>query len=140
MGLEDGRVQAFLATREVVLLATVQPDGSPLAMPMWFVHEADALTMISVADTKKVANLRRDGRVCVVAETGTRGAEIRGVSLRGRVEFLPDGEARRALVTRFLAKYHPDLERLWGGRAMPASRVMFRIAPGHVRSWGLTSP
>ncbi len=29
------------------------------------------------------------------------------------------------------------LETLWGGRAMPAKRVMFRIAPERVRSRGL---
>jgi hypothetical protein len=26
---------------------------------------------------------------------------------------------------------------LWGGRAMPANRVMFRVVPLRVRSWGL---
>ena len=44
-----------------------------LAMPMWFLHDAAALTMISVADTQKVRNLQRDARVCVVAETGGGG-------------------------------------------------------------------
>ena len=70
MTLDEGRVQEFLATREVAVLATVRADGAPLAMPMWFLHDAAALTMISVADTQKVRNLRRDARVCVVAETG----------------------------------------------------------------------
>jgi len=26
---------------------------------------------------------------------------------------------------------------LWGGRAMPSNRVMFRIVPERVKSWGL---
>jgi len=26
---------------------------------------------------------------------------------------------------------------LWGGRAPPANRVMFKIAPERVKSWGL---
>lgn len=51
-------------------------------------------------------------------------------------EFLADGPARRALAERFHEKY-PRLERLWGSRTMPADRVMFRIAPERVRSWGL---
>jgi PPOX class probable F420-dependent enzyme len=135
--LSDERIQAFLATKEVVVLATLQPGGAPLAMAMWFLHDPDAITMISVAGTQKVRNIRRDGRVCVVAEAGTRGREIRGVTAQGRAEVLPESEERRALVGRLLDKYHPDLERLWGGRAMPANRVMFRIVPGKVRSWGL---
>lgn len=54
MNLAEGRIQAFLAARQVVVLATVQPDGAPLAMPMWFLHDPASLTMITVADTQKV--------------------------------------------------------------------------------------
>jgi PPOX class probable F420-dependent enzyme len=129
-------IQGFLATRQVALLATVQADGAPLAMPMWFLHDATAVTMISVEGTQKIANLRRDPRVCVVAEAGGGGGDIRGVTVLGRAEFLADGLERRALIERFHQKY-PRLESLWGGRAMPSNRVMFRIAPERVKSWGL---
>ena len=136
MGLDDTSVQGFLATKEVAVLATLQADGAPLAMPMWFLHAPSALTMISVADTQKVRNLRRDPRVSVVAEAVSGNGEIRGVTVQGRAEFLPDGPERRALVDRFHEKYR-GLEKLWGGKAMPANRVMFRIVPSRVRSWGL---
>ena len=136
MRLADAPVQAFLATKEVVVLATLRPDGAPVAIPMWFLPMPDALYMISVADTHKVEHLRRDPRVSVAAEAaGPEG--IRGVVVQGRAEFLSDGPERRDLAARFLAKYHPRLERLWSARAMPADRVMFRIAPERVRAWGL---
>jgi PPOX class probable F420-dependent enzyme len=134
--LADAAIQAFLAEKEVVTLATVQPDGSPLAMAMWLLPEADALVMISVDGLAKVRNLRREPRVSVVAEAGTRG-DVRGVAIQGRVEFLADGPERRRLAERFLTRYDPDLARLWGGRAMPANRVMFRIHPLAVRTWGV---
>jgi PPOX class probable F420-dependent enzyme len=136
MGLDDTSVQGFLATKEVAVLATLQADGSPLAMPMWFLHAPATLTMISVAETQKVRNLRRDPRVSVVAEAVTDSGEIRGVIVQGGVEFLSDGPERRALIERFHEKYR-RLEKLWGGKAMPPNRVMFRIVPSRVRSWGL---
>ena len=134
--LADPAIQRFLATKDVAVLATVQADGAPLAMPMWFLHDPAALTMISVEGTQKVRNLRRDARVCVVAEAVAQGGEVQGVTVTGRAEFLGDGPERRALVDRFHAKYR-RLERLWNGRAMPPNRVMFRIAPARVRGWGL---
>ena len=134
--LADGRVQRFLATKDVAVLATVQADGAPLAMPMWFLHDPATLIMISVEGTQKVRNVRRDPRVCVVAEAVADGGEVRGVTVVGKVEFLPDGADRRALVERFHAKY-ARLQRLWNGRTMPPNRVMFRITPARVRSWGL---
>jgi len=136
MGLDEAQIQGFLATRDVVVLATVQADGAPLAMPMWFLHGSAALTMITVADTQKVRNLRRDPRVCVVAEAVGASGDVRGVPVQGSAEFLSDGSERRALVDHFHEKYR-RLEQLWNGKAMPANRVMFRIVPSRVRSWGL---
>lgn len=135
--LADDRIQRFLASKEVVVLCTVQRSGAPLAMAMWFLHAPEALYMVSVDGLQKVRNLRRDPRVCVVAEAGNRGAEIRGVAIQGRAEFVEDPEQRRPIVERLLRKYEPDLARLWGGRAMPSNRVLFRIVPEKVRSWGL---
>jgi len=136
--LGDEHIQRFLATKEVVVLATVQADGSPLAMPVWFLHSVDMLTMISEANTQKVRNLRRDARVCVVVEDGGL-ADFRGVTIQGRAEFLPESDERRALARAFLTKYQPDLVRRWGGDAMPPDRVMFRIVPLRIRSWGLSA-
>jgi PPOX class probable F420-dependent enzyme len=136
MSLDQPEVQRFLAARYVGVLATVEPDGAPLAMPMWFLHDPAALTMISVDGLQKIRNLRRDPRVCVVAE-GADAQGIRGVAVQGKAEFLPDGAERRALAERFLKKYDPRLATLWGGRVMPPDRVMFRIVPTKVRSWGL---
>jgi len=134
--LGDARIQQYLATKDVVVLATLLPSGAPLVTPMWFLHDAEALTMISVDGLAKVRNLRRDPRVSVVAESGTR-RDIRSVTVQGRATFLEDTPERRALAERFQEKYRPELERLWGGLMMPANRVMFRIVPGRVHSHGL---
>jgi PPOX class probable F420-dependent enzyme len=136
-GLSDARIQAFLDTKEVVVLATVQRHGAPLAMPMWFLHTPQALFMISVDGLQKVRNLQRDPRVCVVAESGNRGAAIQGLVIQGRVSFVETPEQQRPVVERLLRKYDPDLARLWGGRTMPANRLLFSIEPRKVRSWGL---
>ena len=136
MRLDDPSIQTFLATREIAVLATLQPDGAPLAMPMWFFHDARAITMISVDGLQKVKNLRRDPRVSVVMEShDTQG--IRGVAIQGRAEFLQDSPERQALVNALLTKYTGRLEKIWTGRVMPPSRVLFQIKPDKVRAWGL---
>ncbi|HKX16425.1 MAG TPA: TIGR03618 family F420-dependent PPOX class oxidoreductase [bacterium] len=132
----DGDIQRFLATREVVVLATIRPDGAPLAMPVWFWHDRESLVMISEAATQKVRNIRRDPRVCVVAESGAR-EDARTVIISGRADFLEESPARQTLVRALLDKYTPNLGRRWRGEVMPADRVMFRIVPASVRTWGM---
>lgn len=134
--LSDEAIQQFLTTREVVTLATIQSDGAPLAMPVWFVHDRTTITMVSEAATQKVRNLRRDPRVCVVAESGSR-EDARAVIIGGRAEFVPESPARHALVRMLLHKYRPNLEQKWGGDAMPPNRVMLKVIPAWVRTYGM---
>ena len=134
---DDPRVQSYLSTKDIMLLATLNPDGAPLITVMWFLHDPEAVTLISVDGLQKVKNLRRDGRVCVVAESAD-ATGVRGVTIQGRATFVEDSPARRALVERFLQKYAPRLEKLWGGRSMPHNRVMFRITPTKFHTWGLS--
>jgi PPOX class probable F420-dependent enzyme len=136
MTFDDPRIQKYLSRQDVILLATIRADGAPLVTPMWFLHDPTGLTFVSVEGLHKVRNLRRDPRLHIVAESGARG-DIMGVSVRGRAQFLSDSEERPALASRLLDKYHPHLERLWNGRAMPPDRVMFRVIPDSVRAWGL---
>jgi nitroimidazol reductase NimA-like FMN-containing flavoprotein (pyridoxamine 5'-phosphate oxidase superfamily) len=135
--LADPAIQQFLSTKDVVILSTLQKDGAPLAMPMWFLADPTYLYMISVANTQKVRNVRRDPRVCVVAESGTRGVEIRGVTMQGSVAFLEHPEEYQPIVALLLRKYDPHLAILWRGTRMPPDRVLFRIVPETVHSWGL---
>ena len=137
MTFDDPRIQQYLSGKDIVVLATINPDGSPLATAMWFLNDPSALVLISVDDLQKVRNLRRDPRLHIVAESGARGDDIKGVAVRGRAEFLADSPERRTLATRLLDKYHPHLAQYWGGRAMPLDRVMFRVVPEQVRTWGL---
>ncbi len=137
VSLADPAIQQFFSDKDVVILTTLQKNGAPLAMPMWFLADPTCLYMISVANTQKVRNLRRDPRVCVVAESGTRGVEIRGVTIQGHVEFLEQPEEYQPVVTRQLQKYAPHLATLWKGTTMPPDRVVWRVIPDAVHSWGL---
>jgi nitroimidazol reductase NimA-like FMN-containing flavoprotein (pyridoxamine 5'-phosphate oxidase superfamily) len=102
---------------------------------MWFVHDDSAIVMISEVGLQKVRNLRRDPRVCVVAE-GEMGDVIAGVIVQGQARFLETEAERTSYVDALHDKYSGLGER-WGGRAMPSDRVMFRIDPDRLYTWGL---
>ena len=44
----DREVQQALEGPSTVVLATINPDGSPLATPMWYVHDAKGIGMVSI--------------------------------------------------------------------------------------------
>jgi nitroimidazol reductase NimA-like FMN-containing flavoprotein (pyridoxamine 5'-phosphate oxidase superfamily) len=131
----DSAVQRYLDDHDVVVLSTLGPSGAPLAMPMWFVHDESALTMVSAPGLAKVRNLRRDPRVCVVAQGGTREAPT-GVVLTGEIDFVV-GDDRQAWGRRFAAKYRPTIEGIWGGTEIPDDRSVFTFRPTVTSAFGL---
>lgn len=131
----DPRVQHVLSSREVATLATVQPNGAPLAIAMWYIHDDRGLAMISVDGLRKVKNMRRDPRVSVAVETREDGAS-RCVTIQGRAEFMHDEKQRRPLVEALFGKYSSALEGRWSGHEIPDDRVLFRIVPDKVFYWG----
>ena len=131
----DAQIQRALEKPVTAVLATINADGSPLATPMWFVHDERGIGMVSVDGLQKVRNLRRDARVSVVVETGA-DAGFQCVIVQGSVEFLDTDSDRAAFGALLVDKYGEDIEKRWGGRAVPRDRVLFRIHPRRVKLWG----
>ena len=128
-------VQEYLIGKEIGVLATVNPDGSPLAMPMWFVHDRDVIGMVSEAQHLKVKNLHNDARVGFVVESGS-GGSIECIIIQGEATFVSSAEDRTRVGEQFIAKYGTHMEQRWGGRAVPDSRALFLIQPRRIKLWG----
>jgi PPOX class probable F420-dependent enzyme len=131
----DAKVQRAIEGPLTAVLATINPDGSPLATPMWYVPDASGIGMVSVDGLRKVHNLRRDPRVSVVVETDAADS-LQCVIVQGTVEFLDSASDRAALGAAFVSKYGEKIEKRWGGSSVPRDRVLFRILPSRVKLWG----
>ena len=128
-------VQDYLTGKDVGVLATSNPDGSPLAMPMWFIHDSDGFALVSQADDMKVSNMRRDPRVGFVVESGS-GDSIACIIVQGSVTFLSNKSDRSRVGALFIDKYGLYMERRWGGLSVPESRALFLIQPSRIKVWG----
>ncbi|MDH3713743.1 MAG: pyridoxamine 5'-phosphate oxidase family protein [Gammaproteobacteria bacterium] len=131
----DPQVQQALDGPATAVLATINPDGSPLATPMWYVHDLKGIGMVSVDGLQKVRNVRRDRRVSMVVETSPRTG-LQCVIVQGTVEFLEASRDRAALGAAFVDKYGESIEKRWDGPTVPNDRVLFRLHPTRVKLWG----
>ena len=128
-------VQDYLTGKEVGVLATSNPDGSPLAMPMWFIHDREGFALVSQADDMKVRNMSRDSRVGFVVESGS-GDTIACVIVQGNATFLSNEADRCRVGALFIDKYGVHMEKRWNGRSVPESRALFLIQPSRTKVWG----
>ncbi len=90
-----GRVQAYLAARHVMTLATAGDEG-PWAAAVFYVHEDWALYFLSAASSRHGRNLARSARAsAAIQEDYADWRDIRGVQLEGAASRLSGNEERR---------------------------------------------
>ncbi len=140
--LTEAEQDDILRNARVLQVASINRDGTPHLVPMWFELDDDGLIVFTTyATAQKVLNLERDPRITVLAETGTAYNELRGVSIDARAEVVRDPQVTTRVLALVGAKYagRPRPER----PAMPptelsaqaSKRVTVRVHPLRVRTW-----
>ncbi|OXM59862.1 pyridoxamine 5'-phosphate oxidase family protein [Amycolatopsis vastitatis] len=135
--MSAAEITEFLHRQRVATLATVAPSGQPHLVAMWYAVIDGVLWFETKAKSQKATNLRRDGRVTVLVETGDTYDALRGVSLEGRAEIVDDADALWAVGVNLWERYNgpyteetrPMVE------FMLAKRVAVRLDVERTRSW-----
>ena len=103
-------VEAALRDDPVVWLSSVQSDGRPHLVPVWFHWDGERIVAFSKPHARKVSNLR--DQPSVMLAVGTPGPDFE-VELIEAVAEVPDAPAATLMPEGFGAKYR-DLLRLAG--------------------------
>lgn len=104
------RLEAEAALRHdpVVWLSSVQADGRPHLVPVWFHWDGDRIVAFSKPNARKVENLR--DQPSVMLAVGTPGPEF-DVELIEATAELPDAPAAALMPAGFAQKYRELLRR-----------------------------
>ena len=107
--MTEAECDAFLKETRIGTLCTLNADGSPNAIPLWYDWDCDKIRMFTNRDTAKVQRLSRDARACLsVAEPV--GAPEAWVTVEGTVE-IRDGGGRDLAYRLATVYYEPGKAR-----------------------------
>lgn len=104
----DPATEAALRHDSVVWLSSVQRDGRPHLVPVWFHWDGERIVAFSKPHARKVNNLRDDPRVMLAV--GTPGPDFE-VELIEAVAELPAADAATVMPEGFGPKYGELLRR-----------------------------
>ena len=90
--MSDEEIRAFLEEQCTLQVATIDHDGWPHLVAMWYVLIHGQVVFWTYAKSQKAVNLRRDNRLTCLVETGERYDELRGVQIKGRAVINDDRE------------------------------------------------
>ena len=88
--MTDAEIEAFLDAGRDLQVASINADGTPHLVTMWYVVRDGDVAFWTYGKSQKVVNLKRDPRLTVLVATGDVYEELRGVSIAGTAEIIED--------------------------------------------------
>lgn len=137
--MSDDEVTAFVAESRKLQLGTINPDGTPHMVTMFYGLTEGRISFWTYGKSQKTLNIQRDSRVSCLIEAGEDYSDLRGILVYGVARRMDDAKDILDIgmnVAKRMAGI-PDAEELlteyvtYTGR----KRVAFVIEPTRVISW-----
>ncbi len=91
--MSDAEVATMLAGNRKVQLATINPDGYPHLVTMYYTLVEGKIAFWTYRTSQKALNLARDPRISCLVETGNAYFDLRGVQIQGTATTITDPDA-----------------------------------------------
>ena len=135
--LTDDEIRDFVASSKTVIMATINHDGYPHLVPMWYSVLDGLVHMHTYRSSQKARNVERDCRGSILVEDGVEYGKLRGVFMRGRFDVVDDQELCYRIAVASALKYQKLREHQAEGalRLYVRKRVALVFHPEKVSSW-----
>jgi len=90
--MTDDEIRSFIEGQKTVQVATINRDGTPHMVPLWFAIVDGDIVLETFTKSQKVKNLERDPRLTILLEDGEVYEELRGVTIYATAELVKDVE------------------------------------------------
>ena len=136
--MSDEEIRVFLEEQRILQVATIDHDGWPHLIAMWYVIINDQVAFWTYTKSQKAVNLRRDDRLTCLVEAGERYDELRGVQIKGRAIISDDRETVQRIGEVIVERYYGPLDdntRRMMAEVQGAKRVVVFVKPVEIATW-----
>ena len=132
--MTDAERDAFLRETRIGTLCTLNEDGSPNALPLWFEWDGATARMFSSRDAGKVRRLRRDPRASLTVAAPV-GAPEAWVTVEGTVAILDEGGKELGLKLAHVYYEGARREEAIAEWSQRDDWVLLELTPTRIRSY-----
>jgi PPOX class probable F420-dependent enzyme len=134
--MSPAEVAVFLAGRHKMQLATINPDGAPHLVTMYYAVFDGLLGFWTYRTSQKARNLERDARATCLVEAGEAYDELRGVQIQGTVERIEDTDRVRFVGMTVYGRYD-DVTPAMAAYLEPqaSKRWAYLVHPAKIATW-----
>lgn len=133
MQLSRAEIDACLAERHTLIIATLRRDGRPQLSTVWYRWDGQSFWISTNRDRAKYRNIQRDNRVTVLVDDPPRETSV---AAYGRAHAVAQDAAAYDGALAIVRRYVEEPERYLADRAGDP-RVLIRIDVERMVSWTL---
>ena len=135
--MTDDEVEAFLAGRHTMNVATYNHDGTIHLVAMWYGFHDGLLAFETFTKSQKIKNLQRDPRITVLIDSGETYDQLQGVEIVGTADLFDEPETVVAVARNVVERYFPvDPDQIDEvAQMMARKRTIVRINPQRIVTW-----
>ncbi len=136
--MDQDEIELFLNGRNSLTLGTINADGTPNLVAMWYGFFSDgSLGMWTFAKSQKVVNLRRDSRLTCLVETGSTYNTLAGVEIKGVADLSDEKTLVIEIGSSIYERYFGILDENGKKQVeiMSNKRVAIKVVPEKIISW-----
>ena len=130
IAMNEAEQRAFIESQKTVQVATINRDGTPHLVPLWFALVDGDIVLETFTKSQKIVNLERDPRITVLFESGEQYEELRGLTITGEAQLVKDVERVHELhmaVLRRNTEFDDDtLEKVTRGMATKKTAIVIK--------------
>ena len=138
--MTDEEIASFLDAGKSLQLATINKDGSPHLVTMWYGLVDGKIVIETFEKSQKAVNLKRDPRIACLLESGTEYDALKGVQINGTATLVTDpAEVVEAMKHVLRRNHEMDVKMVQLAAEQGAKkRIAAIVEPTRVVSWDHT--
>jgi PPOX class probable F420-dependent enzyme len=135
--MSDTEIEAFLAGRHTMNVASFNHDGTIHLVAMWYAMLDGDAVFWTFGKSQKIKNLQRDPRITLLVESGDEYSELIGVEIVGQATVLTEHddimEIGAAVYQRYFGEFNEEVRPFV--EMTGAKRFGVRVKADRVVSW-----
>ena len=138
--MTDDEIRDFLDAGKSLQLATINKDGTPHLVTMWYGLIDGKIVLETFEKSQKAVNLKRDPRLACLLESGTEYNQLKGIQINGTAKLVTDKAEILEVMKAVLGRNHEMDEKTLEMAAEHGAkkRIAVVVEPTKVVTWDHT--
>ena len=125
----------FIKSQKIMRLATIEPNGNPHIVPVWYNYSGRKFYVGTSTRTKKAKNIRLNTKVSFCIDVGTNSPDIFGVMGVGRARLILDNKRVQLIEKKILLRYFKSLRNRSAQQLLNETDCIIEIIPKRLTTW-----